>query len=58
MPREKVYSNIKYVGNTSSASIPIALAEMERKGLIERGDLLLLVAYGGGLTWASVLIKW
>ena len=58
MPREKIFSNIEHVGNTSSASIPIALAEMESKGLIERGDLLLLCAYGGGLTWASVLIKW
>jgi len=54
----KVFSNIERVGNTSSASVPIALDELNRRGLIARGDLLLLCAFGGGLTWASVVVKW
>lgn len=58
LPRGKVYSNIASVGNTSAASVPIAMAEMDRKGLIRRGDLLLLCVFGGGITWASMVLKW
>jgi len=58
IPREKVFSNIEFVGNTSSASIPIALDQLHREGKIERGDLLMLCAFGGGITWASSVVKW
>lgn len=54
----KFYKNIDRFGNTSSASIPIALDEMDKKGAIKKGDLLILVGFGGGLTYALVLLKW
>jgi 3-oxoacyl-[acyl-carrier-protein] synthase-3 len=56
LPREKVIVNIDHIGNTSTASIPIALCEAKDKGLIKRGDTLLMVAFGGGLTWGAVLL--
>ncbi len=54
----KVYSNIERFGNTSAASIPIAWREAYDKGLIKKGDIILLSAFGGGFTWASAVIKW
>ena len=56
-PREKVYVNVNRFGNTSAASIPLAMAEAKEKGCIQKGDLLLLVAFGGGFTWGSVLLR-
>lgn len=53
VPKEKFYVNIDRYGNTSSASIPIALDEMNRKGMLQKGDLLLLPAFGGGLASAA-----
>jgi len=53
-----VYSNIAYHGNTSSASIPIALDECIEKGKVGEGDLVLLASFGGGVTWGGVLLKW
>ena len=53
-----VYSNIAYHGNTSSASIPIALDECVEKGKVREGDLVLLASFGGGVTWGGVLLKW
>jgi 3-oxoacyl-[acyl-carrier-protein] synthase-3 len=53
-----VYSNIAEHGNTSAASIPIALDECVEKGRISEGDLVLLAAFGGGVTWGGVLVKW
>jgi 3-oxoacyl-[acyl-carrier-protein] synthase-3 len=53
-----VYSNIAHHGNTSSASIPIALDECVEMGKIGEGDLVLLASFGGGVTWGGVLIKW
>jgi 3-oxoacyl-[acyl-carrier-protein] synthase III len=53
-----VYSNIAYHGNTSSASIPIALDECIEKGKVQEGDLVLLASFGGGVTWGGVLVKW
>lgn len=53
-----VYSNIAYHGNTSSASIPIALDECIEKGMVQEGDLVLLASFGGGVTWGGVLVKW
>jgi 3-oxoacyl-[acyl-carrier-protein] synthase-3 len=58
IPMEKVYINIDRYGNTSAASIPIALDEAVRAGKVKDGDYILLEAFGGGLTWASALIKW
>lgn len=58
LPKEKVYVNLDRVGNTSSASIPLALREAVDRGLIHRGDLVLSAAFGGGLTWAGALLRW
>ncbi|MEK6527312.1 MAG: 3-oxoacyl-[acyl-carrier-protein] synthase III C-terminal domain-containing protein, partial [Nitrospirota bacterium] len=55
---DKVVVNIDKYGNTSSASIPLAIDEAMKTGRIRNGDYILLEAFGGGLTWASVLIKW
>ncbi|TSK08402.1 MAG: ketoacyl-ACP synthase III [Geobacter sp.] len=56
--RERVFVNLDRYGNTSAASIPIALDEAARAGRLKEGDLLLLDAFGGGLTWGSALIRW
>jgi len=58
LPMEKVYVNIQRYGNTSSASIPIALDEAVRGGRIKHGDKIVLVAFGAGFTWGSALIEW
>jgi 3-oxoacyl-[acyl-carrier-protein] synthase III len=58
LPPEKVIVNIDRVGNTSSASIPIAFCEAKDKGIIKRGDRVLMVAFGGGLTWGAVLLEY
>ncbi len=58
VPVEKVYSNISRVGNTSSASIPICLDECVRSGRIKKGDLILMSAFGAGVTWGAVLMRW
>ncbi|MFN3505736.1 MAG: beta-ketoacyl-ACP synthase III [Caldimicrobium sp.] len=58
LPQEKVFTNIQRYGNTSAASIPIALYEAEKEKRLKRGDLVLLVAFGGGFTYASLLLKW
>jgi 3-oxoacyl-[acyl-carrier-protein] synthase-3 len=58
LPMEKVMVNLDRYGNTSAASIPIALDEAVRGGKVRDGDYLLLEAFGGGLTWASALIRW
>lgn len=54
----KFYVNIENYGNTSSASIPIALAEMNSKGLLKKGDKIILAGFGAGLTWGSILVEW
>jgi 3-oxoacyl-[acyl-carrier-protein] synthase-3 len=58
LPPEKVMLNLDRYGNTSAASIPIALDEAVRQGRIKEGDLVMLGAFGAGLTWASALIRW
>ena len=57
-PLEKFYLNVDRVGNTSAASVIMALDEASRNGRIQRGDLVLLVVFGGGFTWASSLLEW
>ncbi len=58
IPREKVVMNLDRVGNTSSASIPLALAHVHDAGTLEPGSLVLMVGFGAGLTWGSVLVRW
>lgn len=58
LPEEKVYVNLERFGNTSAASIPIALDEANRANKIARGDLVMFVAFGGGLTWGAVPVRW
>ncbi|QIL74635.1 3-oxoacyl-ACP synthase III family protein [Hymenobacter sp. HDW8] len=58
LPDDKVYSNIQRYGNTTAASVPIALSEAVGEGKIKRGDLVCLAAFGSGFTWASALIRW
>ena len=55
---DQVYNNIQRYGNTTAATIPIAIHEAVEKGLLERGDLLILTAFGSGFTWASAAIRW
>ena len=58
LPDDKVYNNIMSYGNTTAASIPIALTEAWEKGMIKSGDLVVLAAFGSGFTWGSVIIRW
>jgi len=55
---KQVYINVDRYGNTSAATIPLALDAVHRAGRLKEGDILLLDAFGGGFTWASVLIRW
>ncbi len=57
-PAERVYKNVERYGNTSSASIPIALDECVQAERVKTGDLVLLTAFGAGLVWGSVLLRW
>jgi 3-oxoacyl-[acyl-carrier-protein] synthase-3 len=58
LPAEKVFVNVEKYGNTSAASIPIALCEAYAAGRIKRDDTLVTVGFGGGLSWGSVVLKW
>jgi len=58
IPAEKMYSNIQRYGNTTAASIPIAMSEAHREGLIEENSLICMAAFGAGFTWASALVRW
>ena len=58
VPLDKMYTNMQRYGNISSASIPVALKEALDSNLIKKGELVLLVGFGGGLTWGSTLIRW
>jgi len=58
LPDEKVYNNIMRYGNTTAASIPIAMSEAWDEGKINNNDIICLAAFGSGFTWASALIKW
>ncbi len=58
LPEEKVVVNIAEYGNTSAASIPLALSETVRAGLVKPEDLLVFVAFGGGLSWGAVAWRW
>ena len=58
MLSDKFYLNLKNYGNTSAASIPIALHEAYVSGKIKKGDKIILVGFGGGLTWGGTLLEW
>ena len=58
IPLERCILNIERYGNTSAASIPIALDESVREGKVKKGDLILFTAFGGGLTWGAGLVRW
>jgi 3-oxoacyl-[acyl-carrier-protein] synthase-3 len=58
LPPEAVYSNLERYGNTSAASIPIALSEAVEEGRIQPGDLVVCVGFGAGLTWGAAAIRW
>jgi len=58
IPREKVFVNLDKYGNTSAAAVAIALDEANRSGRIKEGDYVLMVVFGGGLTWASTVVEW
>lgn len=58
LPDEKVFNNIMFYGNTTAATIPIALSEAWEQGRIKEGDLICLAAFGSGFTWASALLNW
>jgi len=58
LPMDKVFMNIDRYGNTSAASIPLALDEAVKAGRIKEGSLVMIGAFGAGLTWASALIRW
>jgi 3-oxoacyl-[acyl-carrier-protein] synthase-3 len=58
LPEEKTFMNVDKYGNTSAATIPVALDEANRQGRLKRGDIILLVAFGGGFTWAASVVRW
>lgn len=58
VPMDKVFTNVHKYGNTSSASIPLALDEAYRNGKIEHGDHILLLSFGAGLTWGASVVRW
>ena len=58
LPREKMLSNVERYGNTSATSIPLALAEAERENRLHPGDLVVLVSFGAGLSWAAAVLRW
>lgn len=58
LPAEKVFVNVQKYGNTSAASIPLALTEAYSQGLMKKGDVIVMVGFGAGLTWAAGVMKW
>jgi len=58
IPLEKFYVNVDRRGNCSSSSVLLALREALNEGRVNKGDLVMLIGFGGGLTWASMLIEW
>jgi 3-oxoacyl-[acyl-carrier-protein] synthase-3 len=58
LDKDKVLVNVQWYGNTSAASVPIALDEAVRAGKVEDDDVVALVGFGAGLTWASAILRW
>jgi 3-oxoacyl-[acyl-carrier-protein] synthase-3 len=58
LPPEKLFTNVDRYGNTSAASVPIALCEAVERGLVRQGSKLVLAGFGGGLSWGAVAVQW
>ena len=58
VPKERVFINLDKYGNTSAAAVAIALDEANRSGVFKRGEHIVLVVFGAGLTWAATAIRW
>jgi 3-oxoacyl-[acyl-carrier-protein] synthase-3 len=58
LPMDRIYTNLEYTGNISSASVPVCLDEAARKNILHKGDKIVLVAFGGGLTYGATLLTW
>ena len=58
LPKEKFFTNLERYGNTSTASVPLALNEAHEKGIIKNGSLIVLIGFGGGLSWGANLVRW
>ena len=58
LPMEKIFVNVDRYGNTSAASIPIALSEAVEQGRINKDDIVVLASFGAGLTWGACVIRW
>jgi len=58
LPEERFFMNMEEYANTSAASIPIALFEMEQKGLLKKGELIMLIGFGAGLMYGATVIRW
>jgi 3-oxoacyl-[acyl-carrier-protein] synthase-3 len=58
IPASKMYSNVARYGNTSAASVPLAIVDAVTEGHVRAGDHLVMVGFGGGLTWAGCVVKW
>lgn len=58
MPMDKVITNLSKYGNTSAASIPLALDEAVRTGQVKKGDVIACAGFGAGLSWGSAIMKW
>ena len=58
LPMDRMFVNVDRYGNTSAASVPVALDEAVRRGAIKSGDLIVLTAFGGGLSWSSAVVRW
>jgi 3-oxoacyl-[acyl-carrier-protein] synthase-3 len=58
LPMDKTFTNLQKYGNTAGASVPIALREARDEGLVKPGDLVITVAFGGGLAWGANAIIW
>ena len=58
VPMDKVLRNIEEYGNTSAGSIPLALTEAVKKGLVKKGDIIAVAGFGAGLSWGSAVIRW
>jgi len=57
IPMEKVFVNVEKYGNTSAASIPIALSEAQKAGIVKEGTTVMFVAFGAGFTWGSMVVR-
>ena len=58
LPKEKIITNLSQYGNTSAASIPLALDEAVRSGQVKEGDVIACAGFGAGLSWGSAIMKW